>query len=108
MHDDITLNCKVLGVAVLDVQELPGDDLVVVLLDYMKMGEGPQRNLVKVRKGGAIVWIADLPNTGHQECYVSVELDLAPSGIVFANTWLGYRVSIDYETGRIQETAFAK
>jgi hypothetical protein len=60
-------------VAVLDAQELPGDDSAIVLLDYMEMGEGPQRNLVKVRHAGSIAWIADLPNTGQQECYVSVE-----------------------------------
>ncbi|WP_427115505.1 hypothetical protein [Pseudarthrobacter scleromae] len=106
MHYDITRDGKVLGVPVLDVQELPGDDSAIVLLDYMTMGKGPQRNLVKVRNDGSIAWIADLPDTGPQECYVS--MDLGPAGIVFANTWLGYRVSIDAGTGRILGKTFTK
>lgn len=106
MQYDITRDGKVLGVAVLDAQELPGDDSAIVLLDYMTMGEGSQRNLAKVRNGGSIAWIAELPDTGHQECYVS--MDLGPAGIVFANTWLGYRVSIDAGTGRILGKKFTK
>ncbi|MHC6592751.1 hypothetical protein [Arthrobacter sp. C152] len=106
MHYEITSDRKVLGVPVLDAQELPGDDSAIVLLDYSKMGEGSQRNLVKVRNDGSIAWIAELPDTGNQECYLS--MDLGPAGVVFANTWLCYRVSIDAGTGRVLGKEFTK
>lgn len=106
MLNDISNDGKVLGVAVLDVQDLPGEDSAIVLLDYMEMGEGPLRNLAKLRRNGAIVWIADLPDTGPRECYVS--MDLGVSGQVFANTWNGYRVAIDSETGRVLGREFTK
>lgn len=97
---------KVLGVTVLDVKELPAENSVIVLLDYMEMGEGPARNLAKFREQGALVWIADLPETGSRECYVS--MDLGVDGAVFANTWNGYRVTIDGETGKVLGQEFTK
>lgn len=106
MHNDITDHGKVLGVPVLDVQEMPGDDSAIVLLDYMAMGKGPQRNLMKVRNDGSIAWIADIPDTGDQECYLS--MDLGPAGTILANTWLCYRVSIDAGTGKILGKSFTK
>lgn len=85
---------KVLGVTVLDVKELPAEKSVLVLLDYMEMDEGPARNLAKISEVGAIVWIADLPETGSRECYLS--MDLSVDGTVFANTWNGYRVTLGW------------
>lgn len=106
MLNEISNDGKVLGVTVLDIQDLPGEESVVVLLNYVEMGNGPVRNLVKLRHCGETVWIADLPDTGPRECYVS--MDLSGAGQVFANTWNGYRVAIDSETGRVLGSKFTK
>ncbi len=45
---------KLLGVTVLDVKELPAENSVIGLLDYMDMGEGPARNLAKFSEQGAL------------------------------------------------------
>jgi len=47
MFNGISDDGKVLGVTVLDVKELPTEGSVLVLLDYMEMGEGAARNLAK-------------------------------------------------------------
>jgi outer membrane protein assembly factor BamB len=106
MFNGISDDGKVLGVTVLDVKELPAEKSVIVLLDYMEMGEGPTRNLAKLREQGELVWIADLPEGGTRECYVS--MDLAGDGAIFANTWNGYRVTIDGKTGKVLGKKFTK
>lgn len=97
---------KLLGVTVLDVKELPAENSVIVLLDYIDMGERPARNLAKFSEQEALVWIADLPEADSRECYVS--MDLAVDGAIFANTWNGYRVTIDGETGKVLAQVFTK
>ncbi|TQJ61424.1 hypothetical protein FBY30_3720 [Arthrobacter sp. SLBN-83] len=97
---------KVLGVTVLDVNELPAEESVLVLLDYMEMGEGPARNLAKISEVGATVWIAELPETGSRECYLS--MDPSADGTVLANTWNGYRVTLDGVTGKVLGSEFTK
>ena len=106
MLNDFSDDGKVLGVGVLDIQDVPGEESAIVLLDYMEMGGGSVRNLVKVRPGGVIIWIADLPHTGPRECYLSI--DLSVGGQVFANTWNGYRVAIDADTGSVLGMKFTK
>ena len=107
MFNGINDDGKVLGVTVLDVKELPTEGSVLVLLDYMEMGEGPARNLAKFTEQGALVWIADLPETaGSHDCYLS--MDLSDDGTVLANTWNGYRVTIDGETGKVLGQKFTK
>jgi outer membrane protein assembly factor BamB len=106
MFNGISDGGNVLGVTVLDVKGLPAENSVVVLLDYTEMGEGPARNLAKFREQGALVWIADLPSVDSRDCYVS--MDLSVDGAVFANTWNGYRVAIDGETGKVLCQEFTK
>lgn len=79
---------------------------MLVLLDYMEMGDGGARDLAKFTKQGALVWIADLPKADSSDCYVSI--DLTVEGAVLANTWNGYRVTIDGETGKVLGQVFTK
>ncbi|XAS67028.1 hypothetical protein V3C33_16410 [Micrococcaceae bacterium Sec5.7] len=95
---------KPLGVDALEVQALPDTDSAIVLLDYMQMGSGPVGNLVRISSDGSILWVADLPNLAPSECYVSFEI----SDHVLANTWNGFRVEIDRETGKILKSLFTK
>ena len=106
MFNGIGDDGKVLGVTVLDVRELPTESSVLVLLDYMEMGEGPARNLAKVTEQGVLVWIADLPEEDSRDCYVS--MDLSVEGAIFANTWNGFRATIDGETGKVLGQKFTK
>ncbi|MFF2347692.1 hypothetical protein [Pseudarthrobacter sp. NPDC058119] len=106
MFNSIGLDGKVLGVTVLDVKELPAEKSFLVLLDYMEMGEGPAHNLARISEVGAIVWTADLPETGSSECYLS--MDLSDDGTVLANTWNGYRVTLDSVTGKVLGMEFTK
>lgn len=106
MFNGIRPDGKVFGVPVLDVKELPAEKSVLVLLDYMEMGGGRARNLAKISEVGAIIWIADLPETGSGECYLS--MDLSADGIVLANTWNGYRVTLDGLTGNVLGKEFTK
>ena len=106
MFNGISDDGKVSGVTVLDVKELATESCFLVLLDYMDMGEGPARNLAKFTEQGALVWIADLPEADSRGCYVSMEPSV--DGAVFANTWNGYRVTIDGETGKVLGQKFTK
>jgi len=106
MFNGISDDGKVLGVTVLDVKELPTEGSVLVLLDHMEMGEGAARNLTKFTEKGALVWIADLPKADAGDCYLS--MDLSAVGAVLANTWNGYRVTIDSETGKVLGQKFTK
>lgn len=78
---------------------LPSSDDCVVLLKY----SAGSQNLVRCRPDGSIAWQAELP--GSEDAYTRVEW--ANQGLI-ANSWYGYRVQLDAETGRILSTEFVK
>jgi hypothetical protein len=90
-------------VPVLQVLTLPGGDGCLVLLDFSATKKPTFENLFKVGTDGAIVWKAELPQS--HDAFVSMS-DCGDH--VEANTWNGYRVEIDLESGRAKRTWFVK
>ncbi len=81
-----------------------GGDYCVVLLDPDAKLKGAFRNLLRVSTDGVVAWRARLPTTG-DDCYVSARW---VDGTLVANSWSGYRVVIDSETGDIVNSTFTK
>jgi hypothetical protein len=77
----------------------------VVLCDPDEQRIGRFRNLVRLRANGSIAWQADLPPTYGDDAYVAVR---SPAAQLVANTWSGYRVDVDLDSGRILSTIFTK
>lgn len=94
-----------LGIHALSVRPQIAGDGALVLLDYMEMGPGPIRNLIRLQSDGQVAWQAELPDRS-PDCYVSVDQD--SRGSIYANTWEGWRVNIDIESGKIRRADFVK
>jgi hypothetical protein len=90
-------------VPVLQVLTLPGGDGYLVLLDFSATKKPTFENLFKVGTDGAIVWKAELPRS--PDAFVSMR---HCGKHVEAQTWNGYRVEIDLESGRATNTWFVK
>jgi len=90
-------------VPVLQVLALPGGNGCLVLLDPSATKDPTFENLLKVGADGAVVWRAELPKS--HDAFVSVS---NCSDHVEAQTWNGYRVEIDLESGRAKKTWFVK
>ena len=75
----------------------------LVLLDYAGSNRPTFENLLRVDRSGAIVWVAQLPDSN--DAYVDVYS--SETGIE-ASTWSGFRVRIDITTGRMVERHFTK
>jgi len=92
------------GYPVQAVSPLPQDGGVIVLLDYMS---GPKNfaNLVLVRSDGTTVWHAAPPDTSGEDAFVEFRWK---GNELVANSWSGYRVQIDPNTGTITDQTFVK
>lgn len=82
-------------------QEIGRVDLVddagsIVLYDWAAEAAKDGRNLVRVDPMGNVVWRASPPTTGMQDCFVRMQRD---GQALTANTWSGYRVSVDLQSG---------
>ena len=88
-----------------DVKVVPGQDKSVVLLDYITQPDGPYPNLLCVSSSGAIVWTADLPTASSTDAYVSFDLG---HGVIHANSWSGYMVDIDIQSGALSGKVYTK
>ncbi len=83
---------------------LPNSDDAIVLLDYMA---GPKNfaNLFRITPDGRVVWRAAPPESSTSDAYVEVRW----RGDTFlANSWSGYLVQIDLETGKPSSSEFVK
>jgi outer membrane protein assembly factor BamB len=95
-----------LGARVVDIAVLGAIGAVIALLDYMEMGSGPAKNLIRIDREGTVVWQAPLPTSELSDAYVDFSLD--SEGLVSANSWSGWRVRLDAASGEIIEKLFAK
>jgi len=91
------------GYPVKALSPLPRDG-AIVLLDYMA---GPKNfaNLLRVREDGTVAWRVDPPDASGNDAFVEFRWDLDE---LIANSWSGYLVRIDLETGSIKDRAFVK
>lgn len=87
------------------VAALPDDDSMrcLILLDIAASKEPAFENLFCIERSGRIKWKAELPES--QDAFVSFEKS---STHLIANTWKGYRVVLNLETGKIVERQFTK
>jgi hypothetical protein len=88
---------------------IPGSTDKIALIDP-DLGplDRPFCNLLRRNAENRIVWVAPLPEPygfDRSDSYVGVDWE---NGLLAANTWSGYRVSIDPETGVITAGEFAK
>jgi|SoiMethySBSTD1v2_1073268.scaffolds.fasta_scaffold2517946_1 hypothetical protein len=85
--------------------ELPDGAGVVMVLDWSNKLESRLQNLVCVAHDQSVKWRAELPQTGGPDCFVHTSMD---GTLVRANTWSGYAIWIDPETGRALKSEFVK
>ena len=93
------------GYPVKEAVALEGTDDCIVLYPYMSSQQRVFGNLVRCRCDGSVVWRAELPETSTLDAYVAVQL--GNEGLT-ANTWSGWLVTLDSNTGRILSTRFTK
>jgi outer membrane protein assembly factor BamB len=82
--------------------ELPGAR--IVLLDSSDKAYRDE-NLFCYRPDGSLRWKARLPAGSGPDCFVAVTLD---GSAVCANTWSGFALWLDPDTGRTLRQAFTK
>jgi len=86
--------------------ELPMDDNgTVALYDCGESKSGNFRNLVRLRRTGGLVWTAALPQHGVNDCFTAVTWD---GPLLRANTFSGYAVWLDPESGEHVRSIFVK
>jgi hypothetical protein len=90
-------------VAVSKMLPLRKDNACLVLLDPAATKKPNFENLLKVRQDGAVEWKAELPDS--HDAFVSMH-DCGDH--VEANTWNGYHVEIDLNSGRTRNVRFVK
>jgi hypothetical protein len=94
------------GRAVLTALFVPESDDAIVLLDADTPGAPKSdRNLVRCRVDGSVVWRAELPDPSGPDAYT--EVTWAKAGLL-GNSWSCYLVRLDPMTGRILEKTFTK
>jgi hypothetical protein len=90
----------------LDIAGSP-DKIALVNPDLGPM-DRPFRNLLRRDPQNRVVWIAELPDplaTEQYDTYVAIAWD---GGEITANSWSGYFVRIDPDTGKILDGEFVK
>ncbi len=92
------------GCSVEKIMPLPGQPNCIVLIDHYEFSQSEYRhlsNLINISPEGEIIWTAQLPQT--KDSFVDFDWE---DNILFANSWSGFRVRIDLETGRIMNRTF--
>ncbi|MEV7692173.1 hypothetical protein AB0N73_02460 [Microbacterium sp. NPDC089189] len=84
---------------------VPQVDGVLVLSNPVGAG-GRKHNLALVDGLGEVVWRAELPPGQQVESYATVTLD--GSDELFASTWSGFLVALDWRTGKILSSDWGK
>ena len=85
----------------LNRRELPNGDFIVVY-DWMEVPNG--QNLVRLSPDGSVLWRASLPTV--EDCFVGL-YECNPETVI-AQSWSGYRCTIDAKTGKIIHQLFTK
>lgn len=94
------------GCSIVKIMPLLDQSGCIVLLDQNDFSQSEYRhlsNLINISPKGAIKWAAQLPET--RDVYVNFRFE---EKSLFANSWSGFRVQIDLETGRILDRKFTK
>jgi hypothetical protein len=84
--------------------KLPDSGDEVVLFEY-EAGSVADRNLLRVRTDGSVAWVAELPDPPGADAYVGAWL--RPTHIE-AQSFSGWHVWIDIDTGHIERSEFTK
>jgi|HubBroStandDraft_1064217.scaffolds.fasta_scaffold1214561_1 outer membrane protein assembly factor BamB len=82
---------------------IQGSNDCIVLCDPGAQPRG-FKNLFRVTPNGDVAWEADLPSSG-EDFYLSVRYT---NDVVLANTWSGFLVQLDLNTGRVARRTFVK
>jgi hypothetical protein len=92
------------GLPVEAVSLIEGTSDAIVLLDYMS---GPKNfaNLLRIDWHGTVRWRAEPPDPSGPDSYVELRWE---GGELVANSWSGYRVHVDLNTGRATGRQFTK
>jgi hypothetical protein len=84
---------------------LPSGKDTVVVYDWMQFGQNRAENLERLSHDGATIWRAKLPTSDGVDCFVSVTWD---ADCLRANTWGGWAVWLNPETGEALRMQFVK
>jgi hypothetical protein len=87
--------------------EIPGSSDVIELLPYNSSGRPKHfQNLSRCSASGESLWVARLPTIpGDNDAYVDAEIR---DGRVLAWSWSCFRVELNIESGRIENSIFTK
>ena len=83
----------------------PGGEDPIVLLVYSEKRYGQCQNLIWMGSADEIRWAAKLPEGSGTDSFVSMDVH---NRCLIANTWSGYRVQVDWESGRSENRSFTK
>ena len=79
--------------------DLPDGSGRLIVFDWSVPAARPRyHNLIRLNAAGAVVWTAELPSNTTPDCVVSVRMD---GCVIRANTWSGWLVTLDGQTGKI-------
>ena len=84
------------------VVPVPGDSDAVILVPRGEKVPGSFRNLQRIDENGSVIWEAELPDIG-ADAYV--EMAVRDRQLV-GWSWSGYRVEINWDTGKIESQIF--
>ena len=84
------------------IAALPFGSRCLILLDLVPGRSGSFQNLICVESDGKVVWRAQ--HLQSHDPFVGIHFNEK----LYANTYRGYRVRLDPQTGRILETEFVK
>jgi len=102
MLDIAELHERATGVRV--CKTLPCGDDYIILLDYYEASQAKLRaNLRRLKMTGEVVWMASAP--GSSDIFINVDLR---GGRLVAWTWEGFMMTVDHDTGRVDEAVSTK
>jgi len=81
------------------------DGRLLICEDYYHFESKEKSNLYCLNRSLGIDWFLPLPNLGFDDWYVGFTTH---GENVFANSWNGFRVEVDIETGTLKDVIFTK
>jgi hypothetical protein len=90
---------------IIDRVDLTHEAGSIVLYDWMAEEVKDGRNLMRVDSEGKIIWKATPPTTGAEDCFTRMRWE---GETLTANTWSGYRVSVNPRNGHVTVLEFTK
>ena len=89
---------------IIDRVDLTPEAGSIVLYDWMAEEVKDGRNLMRVDPGGKIIWKASPPRAS-MDCFTRMQWE---GQTLTADTWSGYRVSVDPQNGDVTVLKFTK